>query len=79
MANEIFAHRFYRTRDDGSSTRLSMKLLWEPRDMWIGVYWTRVFDHLCDRKFDHLFVYICLLPMLPIRLHWTRSRGGRFI
>lgn len=73
---EIAAHRFYWNRGNvgdgnGYSTKVSVKLLWEPRDLWIGAYWTR-------NGSDHLFVYLCLLPTLPIRFHWARSWGGRF-
>ena len=76
MTTEILTHRFYRNRGNvgdgkGYSIKLSVKLLWEPRDLWVGIYWTR------DGA-DHLFVYVCVLPALPIRLHWARSWGGRF-
>jgi hypothetical protein len=39
----------------------------EPRDIWVGVYWTRGADR-------SLLVYICLLPMLPLLLHFPASR-----
>lgn len=73
---EIFTHRFYWNRGNvgdgkGYSTKLSVKLLWEIRDLWIGVYWTR-------GGRDHLFIYICILPMLPIRVHRARHWGGRY-
>jgi hypothetical protein len=75
-AREIVSYRFYRNHGNvgdgkGYSTKLSIKLLLEPRDLWIGVYWTRGGN-------DHLFVYLCILPMLPVRFHWARSWGGRF-
>lgn len=34
----------------------------EPRDMWFGVYWNR------EDGFNE--VYVCLLPMIPIRFMW---------
>jgi hypothetical protein len=37
---------------------VKLQLKWEPRDLWVGVYWTR--------KADALFVYVCFLPCLPI-------------
>ncbi len=54
----------------GYSSKLSIKLLWEPRDLWLGVYWTR--------DSDSATVYICLLPCLPIRIKRVRSYGGKF-
>lgn len=39
----------------------------EPRDLWIGVYWD--FDR---GKLTHsLSVYICLLPTLCLKLRWV--------
>lgn len=32
----------------------------EPRDLWVGVFW--------DRKNTYLFIYICIVPCFPIRL-----------
>lgn len=41
---------------------MHMKIYFEPRDLWVGIYWTR--DGTIMR------LYICLLPMLPIRISW---------
>lgn len=41
--------------------RLSIKF--EPKDLWVGVFWDR-----CG--FSGYVVYVCLIPMLPIRLEW---------
>lgn len=38
--------------------RLMIKLIWEPRDLWVGVYW--------DHADGALRLYICLIPCLPI-------------
>jgi hypothetical protein len=42
--------------------KIRVRLLWEPRDLWVGVYWT------VDREatYPRLRVYVCLLPTLPI-------------
>lgn len=55
----------------GYSSRFSVRLLWEPRDIWVGVYWTR-------EQVGEWFAYICLLPCLPIRVHYQKSFGGIF-
>jgi hypothetical protein len=39
---------------------VNISLLWEPRDMWVGLYWQRI----CG----HTLLYICLIPCLPIRI-----------
>lgn len=51
---------------------MKVRLLFEPRDLWVGVYWDRedigsangLFG--CDWR-----VYICVVPMLPIRISWS--------
>jgi hypothetical protein len=61
----------------------------EPRDIWIGVYWRRGFGGWHWDVFDRELkvssvpwdVYICILPCLPLRLHWERvtyERCSRF-
>ncbi|MHC4864613.1 MAG: hypothetical protein ACYTEX_11040 [Planctomycetota bacterium] len=44
--------------------RLKAQIQWEPRDMWVGLFWrkTEIAIHL----------YICLVPLLP--LHVTIAR-----
>jgi hypothetical protein len=54
----------------GYSLRASLRLIWEPRDIWIGLYW--------EGSFNDWRAYLCLLPCLPIRLHVKRSYGGIF-
>lgn len=39
-------------------------LLWEPRDLWIGLYWTP--RHAGEGWWVDL--YLCLLPCLPLRI-----------
>jgi hypothetical protein len=42
---------------------ISCSVSFEPRDIWIGVYWHRIVDD----GWNALFVYVCIVPMLPIR------------
>lgn len=39
-----------------------LSVLFEPRDLWVGVYWTKTVWTFT--------VYICIIPMLPIKLNW---------
>ena len=43
-------------------SRGAVFLKWEPKDMWLGVYWTR------NGLARH--VYICILPCLPLHIWW---------
>lgn len=37
---------------------MSIRVKFEPRDVWIGVYW--------NREPNALKFYICFLPLLPV-------------
>lgn len=50
-------------KDEMPRRRLTVRLLWEPRDMWIGVF--------TNRANGFRLVYVCLLPCLPIVLAWS--------
>lgn len=58
----------------------TVRVLFEPRDVWIGVYWTpkkitRFFqDERRWRDCRDYEVYICLVPMLPIKIRWSNRR-----
>jgi len=51
---------------------MQVKLLFEPRDLWIGVYWD--LKHSFKKRetgivdLDRLEIYICIIPMLPVRI-----------
>jgi hypothetical protein len=47
-----------------ATTRYALALLFEPRDLWIGIYWRTGREG--PRR--TLTLYLCLLPCLPIRL-----------
>ncbi len=58
-----------------SDKAIEATVKFEPRDLWLGVYWT--WEHQLDRAMSrHLLVYVCLLPCLPIVLRFTRFGGG---
>jgi hypothetical protein len=53
--------------------RLSLartRLIFEPRDLWVGVYW----DAVRDEGYGGYNVYVCLVPMLPIFMQWRYTR-----
>lgn len=52
----------------GYSWMLSLSLCWAWRDVWIGAY--------IKPESNGWIVYLCVLPCLPIRLHYQRSYGG---
>lgn len=39
-------------------------LLFEPRDVWIGVYWNDYYETGMHR----LTLFVCLIPMLPLMI-----------
>lgn len=55
----------------GYSSKLSISLIWEPRDIWLGLFWD-------SRGAHEKTWYLCLLPCLPIRFKLVRSWGGIF-
>ena len=42
-----------------------VRILFEPRDLWIGIYWRLTREFAGMRS---LHIYICLVPMLPLHL-----------
>ncbi len=36
----------------------SWSVKWEPRDLWVGLYW--------DRRVDGVWFYVCLVPTIVI-------------
>jgi len=50
--------------------KIKIGVRFEPRDLWIGVYWNR-FECAGGKYLD---VYICLIPMFPICLHYAEMK-----
>lgn len=51
---------------NGDRRDLTVELRFEPRDLWIGLYWTRT--PCGDPE-----LFVCLLPLLPVRIGVSRS------
>jgi hypothetical protein len=52
-------------RDEAPQRRFAVRVLWEPRDAWVGVF--------TNRAHEYRLIYVCLLPCLPIVFIWGRS------
>lgn len=47
---------------------------WEPRDIWIGAYWTREVSEVAKwEAWETFYLYVCLIPCFPIRVMWVGS------
>ena len=57
---------------DGGSPlyEVSVSIVFEPRDLWVGIYWT-------PSGYGKLLIYLCLIPCLPLRFHLKRIYGAR--
>lgn len=58
---------------------MNVRLKFVPRDLWIGVFWRRLWTWKPiafgkQGAFWTYEVYICLLPCLPIVISWERPR-----
>lgn len=59
---------------------MKLSIKFKAQDLWIGAYWERRETecswpgHGTERSLD---VWICLVPMLPIRLHFGPGKGRR--
>ncbi len=58
-------------RDELPRRRFTARLLWEPRDIWLGVFWNTVKAGGPEDRF--LLVYVCLIPCVPLALAWRRT------
>lgn len=53
----------------------TVALIFEPRDLWLGIYWNPVESLMGN--WIALDVYVCVLPCLPILLTWGVPRDRR--
>lgn len=54
---------------DGLNATMDLVLLWEPRDLWFGIYW----DYKGYARMVE--VYLCLVPMFPLRFRYMWKEG----
>ncbi len=47
--------------------RITAKPLWEPRDLWLGLFWKKP-------EPGTVVLFLCVVPCLPVRI--TLSRGS---
>lgn len=55
-----------------AGSRWAVALLFEPRDVWVGVYW----DPYDEYGYRWVSLYVCLIPVFPIRID-LRARDRR--
>lgn len=60
-------------RDEFPRRRLTVRWLWEPRDIWVGVFWNRA--KLGDLGDEFLLIYIGVVPCLPLCICWSIYPG----
>lgn len=53
----------------------SLNVIFEPRDLWIGVYWNPVESLMGN--WIALDVYVCIVPCLPVVLTWGVPKDRR--
>lgn len=53
------------------SHEVSIRLLWELRDLWVGLFWQ-------NDEYERWVFYFILIPTLVLRVKFRRSWGGRF-
>lgn len=53
-----------------ANRRLYLRLFWEPRDLWIGVY---VKAPYWEGGRQTQVVYVCLIPTIVLLIEWARA------
>jgi hypothetical protein len=50
-----------------------VEIKFEPRDLWVGVYWSRDEYGSINWRTRRLRVFVCIIPMLPIIFTFERD------
>jgi hypothetical protein len=50
-----------------------MSIHFEPRDMWIGLFWTKTRVTTLVSDTETIRFYLCLAPCFPISWTWKRE------
>jgi hypothetical protein len=53
--------------------RIAWRLMIEPRDIWVGVYWKRLLDS--DGRNDGIEFWVCPIPMLVVNFAYIPLRS----
>lgn len=53
------------------SAKLSIAIEFKLADFWVGAFW--------KTKRDESWLWICVIPCVPLRVHYQRSHGGRHV
>lgn len=53
---------------------MKAKLEWQPRDLWVGIYWRAVALKTVTWEYRALHVWVCILPCIPIHLTFRREK-----
>ena len=67
MTRQAKGIKFY----DGQRTKV--RLQWEPKDLWVGVFW-RVSTPFGQEVWEMLHVYVTVVPMLPLHITHVRRK-----
>ena len=54
---------------------MRIRLEFEPKNIWIGIYWTKKFDGF--EEFSKFHCWICLIPCFPIHIIKENTRAYR--
>lgn len=53
--------------------RFAVRWLFEPRDLWLGVFWNVTRARVgSEGVATFLLVYVCVVPLLPVAFVWRR-------